>query len=274
MSWVALNIVEKRTRRYHMRKGLLLLAGLVALALVGCQSEGNAAYQGDQDSLASEDARAALAGDSLQQTGVWVTGTGKVSVVPDVAVLRLGVEAEAATVAEAQSDAADTMTDVIAALTANGVAEKDIQTQSYSIYPVRKWDDESREQITLGYRVANMVTAKVRNVDTAGLVIDAVATAGGDLTRVDSISFTVDDPTEYYEEAREEAVLDAMAKAGQLATVAGVTLGGPTYISETGSPVPPQYYVRDFAESAGAPTPIIPGELEISISVQMGFAIQ
>ncbi|MBA7631137.1 26 kDa periplasmic immunogenic protein [subsurface metagenome] len=181
---------------------------------------------------------------------------------PDIATLRLGIEAQEATVAEAQSQATEAMDRVMAALTDNGVAEEDIQTQYFSIRQITRWVDE--EQVVVGYRVTNMVTTKIRDIDNAGIIIDAVAEAGGDLTRIDSIGFSVDDPSVFYEQARQEAMADANAKAEQLAELAGVTLGKPTYISE-GIQVPP---VIRMAEAA-----ISPGEVEISLRLQVVYAI-
>ena len=208
-----------------------------------------------------------------QEEGIWVTGEGEVMAVPDIATLRLGIAAQAATVAEAQSEATEAMTKVMDTLIDNGVAENDIQTQHFSIYQVTRWDREIEEEVVIGYRVTNMVTAKIRDIDKAGTIIDAVAEAGGDLTRIDGISFSVDDPSAYYEEAREKAMADAKAKAEQLATLAGVTLGKPTYISE-GTQIPPPIYFRGAdAEMAAPSTPISPGEMEISLTVQVVYAI-
>ncbi len=211
-----------------------------------------------------------------QQTGIWVSGEGKVTAVPDIATLRLGVEAQETSVATAQSKAAEAMDEVMTALTKNGVAKKDIKTQYFSISKVTRWDNTKQEEIVVGYRVSNMVTAKIRDIAKAGTIIDAVAEAGGDLTRIDSISFSVDDPSAYYDEAREKAVAEAKAKAKQLAGLAGVTLGKPTYISES-TYTPGPIYRQDLVEkAAGAPaveTPISPGEIEITLTVQVAYAI-
>ena len=88
---------------------------------------------------------------SSQQEGIWVTGTGKVPVVPDITTLRLGIEAQEASVAEAQSKATEAMNKVMASLTENGVAEKDIQTQQFSINRVTKWDREKEEETPSPY---------------------------------------------------------------------------------------------------------------------------
>jgi len=211
-----------------------------------------------------------------QNTGIWVTGQGEVMAVPDIASLRLGVEARADTVAEAQAEASEAMNKVMQALKDNGVAEEDIQTQQFSIYPMTSWNERKDEEEIIGYRVTNMVVAKLREVDKAGEIIEAVSEAGGDLTRMQSISFTVDDPTPYYEEARSKAMENAKDKAAQLADLAGVELGKPTYISE--GPVYWPEVTRGFEEAGAAPiqapeTPISPGELKITVSVQVVYAI-
>ena len=97
-----------------------------------------------------------------------------------------------------------------------------------------------------------MVTAKIREVDNTGIIIDAVARVGGDYIRINGISFTLDDPTAYHGEAREKAMADAEAKAEQLAELAGVKLGKPTYISESGAYMP---VVREYYAPAPMPAP-------------------
>jgi uncharacterized protein YggE len=263
-----------------MKKGLVLALGLallVAAVATGCASGTDASSEKSPALAEPASLGYSAAGDSSQQAGVWVTGTGKASAVPDVAILTLGVEAQEDTVSQAQSEAASAMTDIVAVLTANGVAEKDIQTQWFSISEVTRWDKDSNQSVTIGYSVTNTVTAKIRKMDSTGAVIDAVAAAGGDLTRVSGITFSIDDPEPYYAQAREAAVLNAMSKAAAMAATAGVSLGAPTYISETDSSVPVPYPVRSYSgtgEALDATTPIVVGETDITATVQMGFALQ
>lgn len=209
-----------------------------------------------------------------QQVGIWVTGEGKAWATPDTALLSLGVEAEAKSVSQAQKDATETMNRVIKTLKDRGVAEKDIQTQRFSIQPVRRWvEKENREEI-IGYRVTNIVVAKIREIEKTGNIIDAAAEAGGDLIRISNISFAVDNPAPLYHQAREKALQDAMDKARQIARVANVKLGRPIYISEGASYTPPM--IRDYALKAfeaPAPTPVSPGELEFRVTVQMVYKI-
>ena len=252
--------------------GLALVVPIVALC--GC-SPGVTRWANMPSSMPSP-LQVSLDG---QQAGIWVTGQGKVMATPDIAILRLGIEVQEATVAEAQAEAAEAMDRVMTALKDNEVDEKDIQTQYFNIRKVTRWDDYKDQEIVIGYRVTNMVSAKIRDIDNAGATIDAVAAVAGDLTRIDSIGFSIDDPSAYYEEAREKAIADAEAKAEQLASLAGVNLGKPTYISE-GISYPPPLYRQGVHYEATAPIPapalptsISPGEMEISLSVQVAYAI-
>jgi uncharacterized protein len=259
-----------------MKKGLLLVLGLVlavSLLLVGCESQEGSSSVEAQGTTLPQSINVALTGSTSQQTGIWVSGTGEVTATPDIAILTLGVQAQESTVQAAQSEATVAMNAVMDALKANGVADKDIQTQWYNISPVTKWDDKTNEQITTGYSVSNTVTAKIRDVSKAGIIIDAVAAAGGNLTRINGISFTVDNPTAYDSQAREKAMQDAAAKAQQLASLAGVTLGKVIYISESGSYIPQPIRLDASSGVGSASTPISPGELDITLTVQVGYAI-
>lgn len=209
-----------------------------------------------------------------QPEGITVSGEGEVSVVPDLATLSLGVEAQDTTVTAAQDQAAAAMEMVMAALTDNGIAEEDIQTRYFSIYDVTRWDDETWEEETIGYRVSNTVSVKIRNMDSIGSIIDAVVEAGGDLTRVNGISFSVEDPSMYYDEAREEAMADAKARAEALAELGGVKLGKPTYITEGSYQSGITYYgAARVDEAMESETPISAGETEITLNVQVTYDI-
>ncbi len=248
-----------------MKKIWLSIAGavliLVVVGLVGCGS----------GTPSNGNVNVNLNG---QQEGIWVNGEGKVTAVPDVAIISLGIEAQELTVAEAQAKAAEAMDKVMKALENAGIDRKDIQTQYFNIQKVTRWDNDKQNEVVIGFRVTNTVTAKVRDVTKAGTTIDAVVAAGGDLTRINSVGFTVDNPASYQEQARVKAVNDAVAKAKKLADTAGVKLGKPTFITEN-SYIPGPIY-RDMAAAEGAPapvTPISPGEMEITANVQIAYSI-
>jgi uncharacterized protein YggE len=216
------------------------------------------------------------ANDSSQPQGIGVTGEGRASAAPDIVVLGLGVSAKASTVDAANSQVQEAMSDLLASLEANGVQEKDIQTSGFSIYP--EYDYRNDEQILTGYRVSHMLQVKVRDVDGVGEVIDDAVEAGGDLLQVQSISFAIDDTTALSSEARQEAMADAQAKAEELASLAGVTLGKPTYITESlySPSSQPYFYAERMALPAtgGDETAISAGELEVVVTVNITYSIQ
>ncbi len=255
-----------RTRKNLMATGLVAVA-LIVVVLSGCNPTPIAS--------AAETAAPNVT-ISSQQQGIWVTGRGEATATPDIAILRLGIEAQAASVAMAQSDAAAAMQRVEDALATAGIADKDIQTQYFNIRQVTRWDRDTEQEVVTGYRVTNRVVVKVRQVDDAGAVIDAVVEAGGDLARIDNISFSVEDTTPLYEEAREKAIADAKDRAEQLARLAGVTLDSPTLIVEGGTSgiaYPTSGGMMVERAMADMETSISPGEMEITLSVQVAWSI-
>lgn len=263
-----------------MKKLLLLfLISAVALAVFGCVNKTQEVTRYPDISRMADSGQAGMpVNGGNRQFGIWVTGEGKAIATPDILLLNLGVEAQAKAVGEAQSTARQAMSRVRQALTANGIEDKDIKSTSYSIQPVYQYIQRENRQELTGYRVSDRISVKIRNIQIAGKVIDSAAEAGGNSIRIDSISFTIDDPTPLKNEAREKAVKDGVSKAKQMAELAGVKLGKAIYITESGFVSPPP---RPFpapmmlkAESAGAATEISPGEAEIQVQVQIAFTIE
>jgi uncharacterized protein YggE len=265
-----------------MDKGKLLLIGLavaiaLALALSGLalarssNDEGMGVVINGVEASSSGKFTTLQVLNGQQQMGLSVSGTGEVFAKPDIAVVTLGVQAEAKTVADAQQQANSAMSGVMSALTTNGIADKDVQTTSFSIQPV--WNYTENQRTLEGYQVNNIVSVTIRAVDKAGTIIDAVTVAGGDLARVENISFTVENPKPYNDQARELAIKDAIAKAQQTASLAGVSLGKIIYISESGGsvPVPTAWYKEEAAVSG---TSISSGQLEISLYVQLVYTLE
>lgn len=215
--------------------------------------------------------------------GIWVTGTGEMSLTPDIALVRLGVETNSRSVTEARDEAATAMEAVVSAVKENGLTDEDIQTTSFNIWPQYEWQEIikngilTRVRVLSGYTVSNDVVIKVRDLDAVGTIIDDVATAGGDATRINGIDFSIEDPSAYTTQLREDAVKAALENANHFATLTGVTLGKLVYVTEVSdSPV-----VQGIAESrafalpaaAAPPTGISGGSLDLTLTVRAGFAI-
>ena len=216
---------------------------------------------------------------SQQPQGIWVTGTGEISIVPDIATLTLGVVSQEISVSDAMARSSEAMAKVMQALTGSGIAGKDIQTGRFSINQRNRWDEMKQMETVTGYQVTNMVTVKIRETGKAGEIIDAAVLAGGDLIRINGLSFSVEDPAKYYEEVRKEAMETAKSKAEDLAKLAGVTLGKPTYVAENAQYSPSYGGYANFAMSAAAPAPVVvapsisTGETSITLSVQVAYSV-
>ncbi len=206
---------------------------------------------------------------------VRVSGTGIVAGDPDLVVLSIGVSVERDSVKQARTEAAEAMAGVIESLKSNGLLDEDIQTQHFSIH--QQYDYSKGRREFRGYNVTNTVSAKIRDLDTVGNVIDDAAEAGGDLVEINSIQFTIDDPTSLKMQARVAAMGDAQTKAQTLATEGGVTLGKPISISESGDYYPPVPVNLEFAfaaDAAAVETPIQSGQLQITVTVNVVYEIE
>ena len=212
---------------------------------------------------------------SPESRTVHVTGSGSVVGEPDIASLNLGVSVEKASVEEAREAAASAMTDVIESLKANNVAEKDIQTENFSINPQYDYTDNGR--VLRGYRVNNTVSAKVRELESLSDIIDDAAAAGGDIVVVNAIQFMIEDTTALQTQARALAVKNAEAKAQTLAEASGVTLGKPVTITEISSGGGPRIAYAESAlaaDSAHSSTPVEAGELTVTVNVTIVYEIK
>lgn len=234
------------------------LVALLGLALAACS-------EGSQPNI--------VLNTGENRTGISVSGTGEVTGAPDTLTIDLGVSVLGETVAEATSRATTRADALIEALVSGGVASEDITTTNYSIYP--EYDFRGQQERLIGYRVANTVRAKIHDIESAGEVIDSAVAAAGEEATVSGLSFSIEDDAELVEAARTAAWEDARAKAEQLASLAGRTLGKVVAVTETMTSTPPPIpYREEFAAGDAAATPIEPGTATVTISLQVDFALE
>lgn len=202
-----------------------------------------------------------------------VPGTGRVSVIPDVADLRLGVAVARPKVDAARSEAARVMDAILAAVDAAGVPRRDVRTTLLSIQP--RYDyREGRPPSLTGYELSNVVEVTIRDLASLGDVVDAALAAGA--TSMDGLSFRLADPAPAEHEARRLAMADARSRADVLATEGGLAIEGVSDIVE-GAPVRPpipfpkgeRMYLAEA--SADAATPVEAGALEVAVSVTVNY---
>lgn len=191
-----------------------------------------------------------------------VTGEGEVLAVPDIGQFTFSVRAEADDAASAQEQSGTVVNDIIAYLREAGVAENDIKTVNYNLYPRYDWVEEiclpgefcqRGERIQTGFEVNQTVQVKVRNTDQASAIISGVGER--EATNISGLNFVVDDTDALQMEARELAIADAKAKAEVLAADLGVRLGEIAAFTEGTQYTPTPYQNRavsfDMAEESG-----------------------
>jgi uncharacterized protein len=207
--------------------------------------------------------------------GITVSGVGEANAAPDIVEVDVGVSVLADTVQDATRIAADRAEAVSSTLTGGGVTAEDMATTEYTIRP--EYDYSSNQQRMMGYRVSNTVRAKLRDIASTGPLLDSIASAGGNETRVNGLSFGVADETSLLARAREAAWNDARTKAEQLAALSGHTLGKAISITETiqGPVLPlPRMMAADMAMAERASTPIQPGTSSVTVTLQVEFGFR
>jgi uncharacterized protein YggE len=216
--------------------------------------------------------------DNEQVPRILVTGQGSVQLAPDMALLQLTVTREAETAREALDANSAAMSEVIKDLRAQGIAERDLQTDNFSIqpryvYPKPKTAGENLPPRIVGYTVRNGLGVRVRDLDKLGAIIDRSVTLG--VNQGGGITFTNDDPSAALEQARTRAVEDAAARARTLAAAAGVKLGRVLEISEQSRHSPPVPMMRSKMAMADAAesVPVAAGENSYEVAVNLTYAI-
>jgi len=205
------------------------------------------------------------------QTTITLTGQGSIKQAPDVAVISVGVQVEAKTAADAMSQQATQMNGVFAAVKAAGIADRDMQTGNLSLNPVYEYPNNARPRLT-GYQAANSITIKVRDLKNLGKTLDAVVKGGGNT--INGISFSVDKPEQFQNDARVEAIKDAAAKAELYAKAVGYKVARIVTISEYDySPQPPMPVMMRMQDMAAEATPIAAGEVALTQTVNVVFEL-
>ncbi|MFE6712065.1 SIMPL domain-containing protein [Streptomyces sp. NPDC057695] len=202
---------------------------------------------------------------------VTVSGQGRASAAPDLAILSIGVEAIRPTAKEAmaaQHTAAETL---LAVLDRQGIAERDIRTDSLSLSPVYTQNAQGESKVT-GYQAGQSFSVKVRELDRAGQVIGAVNDATGDSGRINGVVFDVADPSALRAKAREAAYRDAYDKAAQHARLSGHKLGRLVSLSEGESARPGPGAAPGVAHDETG-VPLAPGEIEEQVTVSAVFEL-
>lgn len=203
---------------------------------------------------------------------VTVQGFGSVDVVPDAAVVDLGVNHQARTAREAMDRVGQASGSIIAALQSLGIAEADIRTSNLSLNQVFDRRNNSNEPPrVVGFVASNRLSVHVQNVDQLGEVLDQSLEAGANT--FNGIRFEISDPASAMDQSRRAAVADALERAAVYAQSAGVELGEIVEISESTPARSPGPMIRTESLQA-ASVPIAPGTQAVSAQIWLKIALR
>ena len=201
---------------------------------------------------------------------ITISSQGSVKVVPDAVRINATSTNIAATSKEALAATAKTSAAVRAALTLAKIDKKDIASTSVSVYPEYKYDNNTT--VLVGYRASQSFTITVRAAATAGDIIDAIVSAGGDSLQLNGATPFVLDNTKAATAARTVAVKNARAKATSYTSLLGLKLGKVNYLVENSAPTP-YIPVMAVAKAESDATVVDLGEQDVTVSVTVQWSL-
>jgi len=207
---------------------------------------------------------------------VSVTGTGRVTLVPDRFTFNVGVQTNAPTVDAAVNENNERVARVVAALKAAGAKPEEIQTSGFSIYPQQDYSQGQLPRL-LGYQVNNSVTVRKKEIASASKLLQVAIGAG--VNTASGLNFEVSDPTRGRDQGLKAAYDDARVKATLLARAAGRTLGRAMNITEGAEATPPPRpmigrVMAAKAEAQMSEVPVESGTQELSFTVSVIFELR
>jgi uncharacterized protein len=206
---------------------------------------------------------------------VTVSGTGRVTLVPDRFTFTVGVQTNAPTVDAAVNENNERVARVVAALKAAGAKPEELQTSGFSIYPQQDFTQGQLPRL-LGYQVNNSVTVRKKEIASASKLLQVAIAAG--VNTASGLNFEVSDPTRGRDQGLKAAFDDARAKAALLAQAAGRTLGRALHINEGGEPAPqPRPMMARgvmAAQAAVSEVPVESGTQELTFSLSVAFELK
>jgi uncharacterized protein YggE len=216
------------------------------------------------------------ADDDAPPPVIEVPGVGRTTAAPDVARVRLAATALRPSAAEAIATAEESAARIRAACAGHGVSGADAATVTLSVQAEQVWDERLGGQRQAGFRCSHDLLLTVRDLSTVGAVLGGALGAGGDDVRLDGVDFGLLDDSALRSRARELAWQDAVARATQLAGLAGRELGTPVAVHEAGPssggfPLPAA--VRMMGSPPGYDVAVQPGEVGATVTLTVRWVL-
>ena len=210
--------------------------------------------------------------DAPEKRTISLSATGAVKTTPDKVDITTGVTTEGQTAREALDKNTEAMSQVVAGLKEAGIEPKDIQTTDFSVSPIYEQRKQGQAAFITGYRVTNSVHIIVHDTAKLGDILDKVVTLGAN--QIGSISFGVSEPEALKDEARKQAMRNAIADAKLYAETAGVELGPVLTIAEDEGSYQPRYGAAPMAMEMAKAAPIEAGTTTVEVRLRVTWELR
>ncbi len=203
-----------------------------------------------------------------------VNGEAEAMATPDIAIVTIGVTTQDKTAAAALAANSAEVAKALAALKDAGIADKDIGTTNFSVYPLydqrpERAGAENNPPPIVGYSVSNDVRVTIRDIGTSGAILDKVVTSGAN--RISGIAFDVSDRKTPSDQAIKDAIAEAKRKAALIAEAAGVKLVRIVSVSASESGGPQPVFAR--MEMKASAVPVMPGQQSIGANASIVWEV-
>ena len=215
--------------------------------------------------------------NNMDMRTISVSGSGQVTLVPDIARINIGVNSKADLVTTAvnkNNKQAQAITD---ALLKKGIEAKDIQTANFNVYPMNRYDNMGN-MTGVEYSVDNTLYVTVRDLKSLSEILDAAIKAGAN--QINGISFDIEDRAAAQKQARDLALQDAETKAQEVADTVGVTLGEIQIINVSNSSYVQSYPIYGMGGGmkadmvAETSVPVSAGQIVVTYDVSLVYRIK
>ena len=249
--------------------GILIIA--LAIILVSAPSSRSDSSPAGLTGFQASNAAYAANSDSVGKGEISVSGTGAINVNPDVAYVSLGVSIRGTDLKVALDENNRAIAAVISAVRAKGVAEKDIRTTEFNIYPDFSYGYDKNEEQIRGYTVSNNVSVVIRDIATVGEILGVAANAGANVSG--GAQFGLLNNSAAYNEALVLAIKNAVGKAEAIAGALGKQIGSPSSVTETANYYAPYHAAVEnlSMDAATGNVPVQTGKLTVTANVQMVY---
>ncbi len=215
--------------------------------------------------------------DNSNDSTITVNADYTASAIPTKAEIQLAIETTDFSAQQSQQKNAVLAQKVMDALKKAGIPANSIKTISYSLHEKTRWEPRTQETVNEGYETINSIQVTVSDISQTGKIIDAAVDAGAN--RVSGITFTIEDIAlkALKRDALKAAGQEAQAKASAIASGLNVQLDKVLSANENGFVYQPYKYAMDASAIGGGatvPTPLTPGDVQITASLTVTYKIK